>query len=591
MSNGEIQTDVDIDREAVVNATHDHSDQIECPVKYRSENNNMQTVVVQITVEDINDQTPRFFGLASPVHQLNVYENVAVGQPLVYLAPDDQDEGPNGTVQFHITGGNVLGLFRLDLAIGDDSQSPERILYLAQPLDHENRSSYNLSLTLSDMGSPPLTAIQYIVIKVVDVDDQSPMFPASEITFDVPENHPLGSMQPFGNVSAIDSDSDANNIVFYYFDETGIVENADQYFGVTSVTGELYLLKRLDYEMSPAIRTYTFGVIARSQSSLQGATVTVTVHVKDANDESPQYVLEEHLVQNITENQDNSTILLIVRDRDISSTDNRISSIQLQLEPNVAHSEPTNELVVPNSGISRLKFNITQPLDREKTPVILATFILTDSGTPSLTSVINVTINVEDINDNAPQFNQSSSVSISEATAIGKEVLQLSAEDDDNEKNGTIRYSIVKVTPSEATAWFTLDEVSGLLTLSATPDYDVAANVLIEVRAADLGSPPLSNMTLVNISISPPITFPPRSFQQYNGYDLFQDPIIYMEFRTGSMNALLLYQTTENGDEFRALQIINGSIVYSSSAESTSTDTMIQVDKWYSLLIDETKHV
>ena len=266
-NSGEIQTNVDIDREVVVNATHDHSDQIECPVEYKSQNNNLQTIVVQITVEDINDQTPRFFGLASPVHQLNVYENVVVGQPLVYLAPDDQDEGPNGTVQFHITGGNDLGLFTLNLAIGDDPQSPERILYLAQPLDHENRSSYNLSLTLSDMGSPPLTAVQYIVIRVVDVDDQPPMFATSEITFDVPEHHPLGPKQPFGNVSAIDSDSEANNEVFYYFDDSSVQDDADQYFGVASVTGELYLLQRLNFEMT-LLREFTFRVIARSPGSV-----------------------------------------------------------------------------------------------------------------------------------------------------------------------------------------------------------------------------------------------------------------------------------------------------------------------------------
>ena len=593
LSSGEIQTKMDIDREVVLNATHDHSDRIQCPVLYTAHPSNLQqSLVVQITVEDVNDQVPRFFGLASPVHNINVFENVAVGQPLIYLAPDDQDEGANGTVHFSITGGNDLGVFILNLAMGDDNSSEERILYLNKPLDRETNHTFNLSLTLSDMGTPPQTAVQYIVITVVDVDESPPEFVTSTMTFDVPENHPLGPTEPFGSVSAVDTDSESNSAIFYFFDNSSVIDHADQYFAVTPVSGELYLLQRLNFENTGIPDKFNFRILARNPGSNLGNIVTIHVNVLDRNDEPP-LAIGHPSVMAVLENQDYYPMSLLVRDQDANITHRGIGDVQIQFSPNVSHSTPVYAFILENVGISRISMNITQPLDRESTPSLVATFTVTDSGTPPLTSVVNVTINVMDVNDNFPHFNEPLQATVSESSAVGKEVLQISAEDKDNGVNGTVRYSITGVHPVAVSNWFAINETSGMLTLSSHLDYTDATAVTIEVTASDMGSPPLSNTTQVSISISPPVTFPPRSYQLYHGYNLLQDPVIYMEFTTGSTNGLLMYQTAENGDEFRALEIEDGKLVYSTGTNTRHIvhDVTIEVDMWYSVLINQTLNV
>jgi Cadherin domain len=116
------------------------------------------------------------------------------------------------------------------------------------------------------------------------------------------------------------------------------------------------------------------------------------------------------------------------------------------------------------------KFNIdlntgeltARPLDREQTARYLLQITAQDRGTPtSYQSTCNITIIVEDQNDNDPRFELPKYVAtIAEDVAIGTSVISVKAIDSDLGINARIVYSL-----ANETEWlFNIDNHSGLIT-------------------------------------------------------------------------------------------------------------------------------
>ena len=99
----------------------------------------------------------------------------------------------------------------------------------------------------------------------------------------------------------------------------------------------------------------------------------------------------------------------------------------------------------PSTGVIRLAPNVS--LDREKQTTYTFTVIATDQPQGSeeqKRSSALVTVEVSDINDNAPSFTQSSYTSVvPENAPIDLSVSQLQAVDPDEGDGGTVEYSIV----------------------------------------------------------------------------------------------------------------------------------------------------
>ena len=104
-----------------------------------------------------------------------------------------------------------------------------------------------------------------------------------------------------------------------------------------------------------------------------------------------------------------------------------------------------------------------------------------------------------DVNDNPPEFaSKYYFASIGEGVETGTDVVRVMATSRDTGVNADISYSIVGGNEQRK---FTIDSLSGLVSVSGQIDYERAKEYFLTIQARDGGSPPLSNHATVNITI------------------------------------------------------------------------------------------
>ena len=103
---------------------------------------------VKITISDINDNKPLF---DKPSYLAHVSEDASLGTSVVTVSAVDDDIGQNKEITYAIKTGNEQGKFNLDKNSG--------LMTLNMSLDHETKKSYQLVVTATDHGKPPLSLI------------------------------------------------------------------------------------------------------------------------------------------------------------------------------------------------------------------------------------------------------------------------------------------------------------------------------------------------------------------------------------------------------------------------------------------------
>ncbi|NXR27047.1 PCD15 protein, partial [Cinclus mexicanus] len=227
------------------------------------------TATVNIVVTDVNDNGP-VFDMFLPKN-LSVQEeeaNAFVGQ----VRATDADAGVNGQVHYSLA--NFNNLFRI---------TSNGSIYTAVKLNREVRDYYELMVEATDGAVDPRRSTLTLAIKVLDIDDNSPVFTNASYTVCVPENLPPGTVFLQLEAKDVDLGADVNYQIR--------TEEARQYFSLNKHTGELSLRKSLDYEsFSDTEATFTFLVEAfDSKGTMPPGLATVTVRVKDMNDYSPVF--------------------------------------------------------------------------------------------------------------------------------------------------------------------------------------------------------------------------------------------------------------------------------------------------------------
>ncbi|XP_063088314.1 protocadherin beta-5 [Cavia porcellus] len=236
---------------------------------------------VSIEVLDVNDNAPE---LTMSTLSTSVPEN-APETVVAIFSVSDPDSGDNGRMVCSIQ--NDVPFFL------KPSFKNFYTLVTEGPLDRESRAEYNITITVTDLGTPRLKTQHTITVLVSDVNDNAPTFTQSSYTLSVPENN--SPALHIGSVSATDSDSGTNAQLTYSL----LPPPHDPLPGLASLvsinadTGQLFALRALDYE---ALRAFEFRVRAtdRGAPPLSGQ-ARVRVRVLDANDNAP-FVL--HPLQN-----------------------------------------------------------------------------------------------------------------------------------------------------------------------------------------------------------------------------------------------------------------------------------------------------
>ena len=441
---GEVVINQDIDRETITQLTF---------TVVASDGGNpamSASASVVVSIIDINDNSPIFQQLS---YFVRVREDTSTPRQILTVQARDADEpgNPNSLIDYSFeTNSSVFSI------------SSTGVITVLSPLDFEATSSYMLTAVATDRGIPVMNGTASVVINVTNINDQPPEFNGSQSIM-------LSELTPVPDqIARFTATSDTNEAIMYVLNGT---QNGE--FEIDMATGIVTLVQSLDYE---GTQFYALTVTARDSvfSSSSAFNITVT----DENDNVPQFGIVG--VLNITEEQAVGTLVGQVTASDADS------GVNAELQYSFVQSSTLNLFSI-NSSTGELRSSVI--LDREVLvsrnlfipPSSLFTFPVqvTDMGNPSLFSVMNVMIRLDDTNDNRPMINSVATVGISENTAVGEIVTTISADDADLGMNAIITYSLT------GPAQFTINGTTGIVTLVGSLDYETSTEHTIMVTASN----------------------------------------------------------------------------------------------------------
>ncbi|KAJ1128073.1 hypothetical protein NDU88_006460 [Pleurodeles waltl] len=535
VNNGRLYINERVDREAVC------AQLAHCQIDFEIiVHHTMKIYSVEIEIQDINDNSPTF--LTEQI-VLQIIESKAPGSRFVMPEAHDPDLGKNSVQGYDVSFNKH---FTLEVKVGDDGVQHAELV-LEQSLDYEENVFHQLILTARDGGDPARTGTAQILVTVINVNDNAPVFNQSVYNINILENVPTGTVVT--TIEATDKDHGENSILTYSFNK--ITENVLLKFQLDSKTGEISLISPLDFEET---ERYEFEVQATDGESVSRC--SVSVNVINVNDNSPEMVIS-FLRNEIVENSPTGTTLALleVYDRDSGEFGDIVCSIPPHLPFHLDRTLGNYYSLITN-GL----------LDRERVSEYNITVTATDKGSPPLTKTRTISLQITDENDNPPLFELVSyTAHVLENTPPGTSVFTVKATDQDWDQNGKIRYSIVEghVGDVPLTSSISINSESGVIYALRSFDFEEFRGFTIKVKAQDGGSPGLmSNATVAFFILdqndnTPEILYPSTPTDGSSGVEMAprsSEPgylitkVIAVDADSGQ-NAWLSYQLLRSTDQ------------------------------------------
>ncbi|XP_076447464.1 LOW QUALITY PROTEIN: cadherin EGF LAG seven-pass G-type receptor 2-like [Babylonia areolata] len=368
------------------------------------------TTSVTIGIRDINDNAPVF---TSRIYDASVSEEANIGDEVIRVTAEDQDEGENARVHYEITSGNIGDAFLMI--------SSQGLITVKKKLDARQNNRYALTVIATDNGGRKDTA--QVFINITDTNRYAPEFQATPFQFAVDENIPIGTS--VFKVRAIDRDRGENARITYSL-HPGV-----KAFAIDPNTGEITTRVTLNRESQPA---YMLRVTATDNGKPQlQDSETIDVTINDENDNKPEFS-ETIYSGDISEDALPGESVLQIRARDYDKDANG------QVFYTFKGGNDGNGDFSIDSALGMIR--VAKYLDRERIPNYELVALAVDRGTPPQSSSVIVRIKVNDVNDNHPQFEASElNVYIAENSPIGSTVAQITAVDPDEGINALVEYS------------------------------------------------------------------------------------------------------------------------------------------------------
>ncbi|KAJ0004548.1 hypothetical protein NQD34_010762 [Periophthalmus magnuspinnatus] len=385
-----------------------------------------------------NTQAPQFEALPTSIL---VREDLPVGAGVFQVRARDRDTGFNGCVLFSISDGNKENCFKIDMESG--------LISVLLPLDRERTDRYFLNITIYDRGDPQMSSWRLLTVIIEDANDNDPMFLQDGYSAIVSENAVIGL--EVITIMAFDRDMGQNGQLAY------IMLTSVPQFGIDSETGSVFVASNLDRESSPIFM--------------------LKIEVVDVNENLYAPYFPEFAVRgSVKENSRVGTSVLTVsaQDEDLGRDG--------QLRYSVRRGSGLGTFTIDeDTGV----IYTAAILDCESKDSYWLTVDATDRGVTPLSAAIEVYIQVEDVNDNAPLTSDPIyHPVVMENSPKDVSVIWIQAQDPDlTAMPNRLTYRISAGNPQN---FFTMNPKTGLITTTARKlDREQQAEHFLEVTIID----------------------------------------------------------------------------------------------------------
>ncbi|XP_068181889.1 protocadherin alpha-C2-like isoform X2 [Antennarius striatus] len=436
---------------------------------------------VEVEILDVNDNAPQF---PREEYQLEVSESALTGSRFHIEGAQDADDGFNSVKQYRLSPNDHFTLESIK-PFPDDKHIE---FILRKPFDREQMPSHQLILTAMDGGTPQRSGTAKINIRILDANDNVPAFDSSVYKVKLTENAPKGALVI--KLNATDPDEGSNGDVFYSF-SSYTPERVRQMFSLDTDTGEIRVKNNIDYEETNSYEMY---IQAMDKGPAPVAVhCKVVVEVLDVNDNIPEIVLSS-LSSPVREDARADTVVALISVNDRDSGPNK--QVTLEIMPNLPFKITSfrNHYTIVTSAF----------LDRESVSSYNVTVNAVDGGTPPLSSQMTFKVDVADVNDNPPRFEQTSyTVYITENNAPGAPLCIVKVTDADAAENARITYTVLSDNNHgiPVARYVSIKPNTGEAYALQAFDFEKLREFHFQVKAQDNGVPPLSRVVTVYVYI------------------------------------------------------------------------------------------
>ncbi|KAL7302845.1 hypothetical protein TKK_0004077 [Trichogramma kaykai] len=445
---------------------------------------------IEVTIADVNDNVPK---VEIPDGCATVSEFHDIRDSIVFIKTKDADNPltPNGRTMIRILEGNERGYFTLE-----QTDYWTARLKAAESL-RGRFGTYSLKVEIQDLGVPPNKVYAKLDVCVTDYNDNAPIFtsPPHNTTVRIPENMTVGT--DVIQVQAKDADIGMNGDVHYRLKHD--IAGHYRTFQIDDKTGWIQLKLPLDRETQKLyeirVEAYDLGTPTPLSSDLD-----LIIYVKNINDYEPQFTMDVHKV-NFTEEQPASLERVALPDTvdrdevdDLDDPPSRVCYFIVGGDDDEGAFDLDNEThelttvaILDREAKSTYEIYVKATEDCSSTPKRV------DGFDPRDDTLLKVIVNVNDINDNPPQFvNEIFTGGVTTDTDFGTQLMSVKAVDADEGVNAEVTYYIIGKTQMTLTEGFEniqetpflVDENTGAVILNFDPqrgmkgyfDFTVLAN-------------------------------------------------------------------------------------------------------------------